>query len=64
MSAFPGRIAISVEEFADAIGISRTSAYLGVQRGEIPTKRIGRRLVVPLSALDTWFSDQDNPSAA
>lgn len=53
---FPGRLGISVEEFAEAVGISRTSAYLAVQRGEVPCKVIGRRRIIPISALDAWFT--------
>ncbi len=54
--AFPGRLGISPEEFADATNIGRTLVYLALQRGEIPCKRIGRRIVIPLSALDAWFN--------
>jgi excisionase family DNA binding protein len=61
---FPGRLGISPEEFSRATGLSRTSTYLALQRGEIPIKRIGRRLIIPLSALDAWLSEQDDPSAA
>ena len=61
---FPDRLGISPEEFGRATGLGRTSTYLAIQRGEIPIKRIGRRLIIPLSALDAWFSQQDDPSAA
>jgi excisionase family DNA binding protein len=39
-------LTMTVEEAAELIGISRTSAYLCAARGEIPTRRFGRRLVV------------------
>ena len=39
-------LTMTVEEAAEIIGISRTSAYLCAARGEIPTRRFGRRLVV------------------
>lgn len=42
---------ISVEAAGELVGVSRCSAYLGVQRGEIPSLRIGRRIVVPVPAL-------------
>jgi excisionase family DNA binding protein len=42
---------ISVEEAGRALGISRGLAYRAVHRGEIPTIRIGRRLLVPRIAL-------------
>jgi excisionase family DNA binding protein len=42
---------LTVEETGDALGISRASAYEGVKTGEIPSIRIGRRIVVPTAAL-------------
>lgn len=42
---------ISVEEAGEALGVSRSAAYLGVRSGEIPSIRIGRRIVVPTAAL-------------
>lgn len=45
-------IAISIDETARRLGISRKSAYAAVRRGEIPTLRFGRRRVVPIAALD------------
>lgn len=53
------RLGYSLEEFAAAIGIGRTLVYQAAQRGEIPTRRIGRRLIVPVAALDAWFSGDD-----
>jgi len=58
-AAFPGRVGISPEEFAEATGTGRTLVYLALQRNEIPHKRIGRRIVIPLSALDRWFGEGD-----
>lgn len=42
---------ITVERAAEALGISRASAYRAAATGDIPTLRIGRRLVVPTAAL-------------
>ncbi len=42
---------ISVDEAGEILGISRGLAYRGVQRGEIPSIRIGGRIVVPTAAL-------------
>lgn len=50
------RLGYSIEEFAQLVGIGRTLAYQAALRGEIPTRRIGRRLIVPRVALDAWFS--------
>jgi excisionase family DNA binding protein len=45
------RLAIAVEEAAHLLGISRSLAYELCARGELPTIRLGRRLVVPKRAL-------------
>ena len=38
---------MTVEEAAGVLRLSRGSAYEAVRRGDIPTIRIGRRLLVP-----------------
>lgn len=48
----PGRLTLTVEEAATLLGISRAFAYEAVRRGEIPSIRIGRRVLVPRVALD------------
>ena len=45
------RLTLTVDEVAIALGISRSSAYECARRGEIPTVRLGRRLVVPRRAV-------------
>ena len=42
---------ITVDEAGDMLGISRRSAYRAAARGEIPTLRLGRRLLVPTPRL-------------
>jgi excisionase family DNA binding protein len=46
------RLALSVEEAGALLGISRDLAYDLVARGELPSVRLGRRLVVPRRALE------------
>jgi excisionase family DNA binding protein len=46
------RLALSVEEAGGLLGISRDLAYDLVARGELPSVRLGRRLVVPRRALE------------
>jgi excisionase family DNA binding protein len=46
------RLTISVEEVGRLLGISRGLAYVLVNRGDIPSIRLGRRIVVPRKALD------------
>ncbi len=54
MSAIPDPAVeptITVERAAELCGLSRNSAYSAVQRGEIPSLRFNRRVVVPTAPL-------------
>ncbi len=42
---------ITVEHAGKLLGVSRSSAYRAAARDEIPTIRIGRRLLVPTAKL-------------
>jgi excisionase family DNA binding protein len=46
------RWTVTVEEAAQMLGISRSSAYECVRRGELRALRLGRRLVVPRVVLE------------
>ena len=46
---------ITVEHAGQLLGLSRSSAYRAATRGEIPTIRIGRRLLVPTARLMTML---------
>jgi excisionase family DNA binding protein len=45
------RPTITVDEAADVLAITRTGAYQAVRRGEIPSVRVGRRLIIPTTSL-------------
>lgn len=45
------RLTLTVEEAATSLGLSRAFASEAVRRGEIPSIRIGRRVLVPRVAL-------------
>lgn len=47
------RVTVTVEEAGEAIGLSRGAAYNAARRGDIPTVKIGKRLLVPTKALLT-----------
>ena len=49
------RATITVEEAAALLGIGRTAAYEAARRGQLPTRRLGRRLLVPVPALLEWL---------
>lgn len=42
---------LTVPEAANVLGIGRSAGYEAVRSGQIPSLRIGRRLLVPVSAL-------------
>lgn len=46
------RLTYTVSEVAERLGISRSSAYDRVRRGEIPAITLGRRLVVSRTVLE------------
>ncbi|WP_148288526.1 helix-turn-helix domain-containing protein [Ilumatobacter nonamiensis] len=47
---------MTVEEAADALGISRSTAYAAARDGSLPTVRIRRRVLVPVSGLRTLLN--------
>jgi excisionase family DNA binding protein len=50
------RRVVTVNEAALMLRISRGAAYEAAKRKEIPTIRIGRRLLVPLAALERMLA--------
>jgi excisionase family DNA binding protein len=63
------RQTVTVEEAARILGVGRNSAYAAAERGDLPTIRLGRRLVVPRAALERLLeqpnTDRDpRPTAA
>jgi excisionase family DNA binding protein len=47
-----GHSTFTVDEAAEILGLSRWAAYMAAKNREIPTIRIGRRLIVPRMALE------------
>lgn len=52
------RPVLTVEQCAELLGISRYLAYKAVRQGEIPSLRIGYRLLIPRVALDRLLAQQ------
>jgi excisionase family DNA binding protein len=46
-----GRAAISVRELATLLGISESHAWESVHRGDVPSRRLGRRVLIPVPEL-------------
>ena len=55
---------LTVEQAGRELGISRSLAYAAAQSGEIPTLRIGRRLIVPRAAFERMLAQAGEPEVA
>ena len=49
----------SIPEVAKVLGIGRTAAYEAARTGEIPTIRIGKRILVPDAALERLLAGNE-----
>jgi excisionase family DNA binding protein len=58
------RLVLTVTEVAAALGISRAHAYELVARGELPSLRLGRRIVVPRRELNLLLNGDTGGSHA
>jgi len=58
MTPLEARPVLTVLEAAGMLGISRNLAYEGIRRGEIPSLKIGRRILVPRVALERLLAAQ------
>jgi excisionase family DNA binding protein len=55
------RPALRVEDCAHLLGVSRSAAYEAVRTGQIPSWRIGRRILVPVAALIGRLAGVESP---
>jgi excisionase family DNA binding protein len=51
-------VTITVDEAAKRLRIGRNQAYNAVKKGELPVIRLGKRLLVPIAALDRMLSGE------
>ena len=54
------RKTVTVIEAAKILGIGRSAAYEGARTGQIPTIRIGKRILVPVAALERMLAQASN----
>lgn len=53
---------ITVDEFAALVRIGRGSAYEAVRRGEFPSIRVGKRILIPTAKLLQQLGAADVPA--
>jgi len=52
----PDKTVFSVAEVAEILGLSRNSTYEAIRRAEIPSVKMGRRVLIPREALQRVLS--------
>lgn len=61
------RVALTPEETAKRLGLGRTSTYKAIKSGQIPSVKFGKRIFVPITALERLmirsFKSTQSPSA-
>lgn len=55
------RLALSIHEAAEQLGVSSKTVYRAIRSGQIPARRIGSRWFISPKMLDRWF-EQDEAS--
>ncbi|MGM9617494.1 helix-turn-helix domain-containing protein [Butyricicoccus sp.] len=51
------KLCYSVPELAKVLGISRPKAYELVKRDDFPSITVGKRIIIPASALERWLDE-------
>ena len=57
------RLAVSVSEAAEAIGVCRAQGYNMVASGELPSIHVGRRRLVPVEGLRQYVVEHTQKDA-
>lgn len=52
------RIALSVTEAAEQLGVSRVTVYNYIKRDDFPAVKLGGRVLIPRDKLKTWLEAQ------
>lgn len=54
----PKRMAYTVKEASEMLGISKSRLYEMVQFGEIPYMKIGGKILLPKKEFESWLQSQ------
>lgn len=61
MSDIPARLAVTVNEAAKMLSLSRAKLYPLISRGEIPSLKIGKCRRVPVREIESFIERQCEP---
>lgn len=57
-------LVITVAEAAERVGVSDWLLYRLIKQGDFPHRRLGRRIVIPVRALEQWIEQTDQTITA
>lgn len=58
------RLACTVREAAEALGVSDDTVYKLIRSGEFPARRVGARTLVSVEHLRSWVNEASNDPAS
>lgn len=59
MQGIEERKTYNIEEAGRLLGVGRNQAYTAAKLGQLPTIKIGKRLLIPKAALDRMLAGED-----
>jgi excisionase family DNA binding protein len=62
-SSDPPRLALGVQEVADALGVSRELVRQMIRTGKLPSVKLGRRRLISRKALERFLAGGDGASS-
>ena len=54
------KMALSVREVSELLGLGRTAVYEAVRNGQMPSIKVGSRILVPRAALEAMLRTTDS----
>ena len=57
------KLTLSVEEIAEALGVSRTTIYTMARQKEIPHKKVRGRVLFHRPTIEKWLIDESEASS-
>jgi len=53
---------LTIREAAQVLRLAENTVYAAIHRGELPARRVGRRLLIPREALERFLADAQGPA--
>jgi excisionase family DNA binding protein len=53
-----------VTEAAEAVGLSKPTVWAEIRAGRLRVRRVGRRTLIPITAIYAWLQTDESPDVA